>query len=199
MSDAELAGLQQVSDWIRDELEEYGYLVAKGIQLHSAFEETEGIASAMLRSLVVSGAREGARHGGLTPTRAHNGWDLVWSEDGLYRKYRIKKAVKAKSGAFEMLVGTNSALMKPSPESLIGEEQWVLGFTVTASRAIEDVFAARIVDITDHKVPQLVLGAPIILGSGGTPPTGGKFTSADEDFLPGFEDETTYDDEGAVA
>lgn len=200
MSDAELAGLHQVADWIRDEVEEYGYLVASAIELHPAFDETEGIASAMLRGLVVTGARKGAHRGGLTPTRAHNGWDLVWSEDGLYRKYRIKKAAKAKSGGFEMLVGTNSALMKPAPESLIGEEQWVLGFTVTASRAIEDVFAARIMDVTDHKVPQLVLGAPIILGSGGTTPTGGKFTSDEEDFLPGFEDETTYDDEeGAVA
>lgn len=200
MSDAELAALHLVADWIRDEVEENGYLVTKGIKLHPAFDETDGIASAMLRGLVVSGARDGARLGALTPTRAHNGWDLIWSEEGLYRKYRIKKATKSRSGAFEMLVGANSALVKLSPESLISEEQWVLGFTVTASRDIDDVFAAKILGVTGRRVQQLVLSAPIILGTGSTLPSGGKFVSAEEDFLPGFEDDPSADDaDGSVA
>lgn len=200
MSDAELAALHLVADWIRDEVEENGYLVTKGIKLHPAFDETDGIASAMLRSLVVAGARDGARLGGLTPTRAHNGWDLVWSEEGLYRKYRIKKSTKSRSGAFEMLVGTNSALIRLRPESLIGEEQWVLGFTVTASRDIDDVFAAKILGVTERQVPKLVLSTPVLLGTESTPPTRGKFISDEEDFLPGFEDDESADDaDGSVA
>lgn len=182
----ELRALHQVADWIRDEVEESGYLVAKATDLHPAFGETGELASLMVRNLVVSGARQGARTVGLTPTQAHNGWDLVWSEVGTYRKYRIKKARKGRYGAFEMLVGTNSSLMKALPESLIGEEQWVLGYTVSADRGIEEVFAAKILGVTDHKVPQLVLGTSVSLGSGDPPPHGGKFTSKEEDFLPGF-------------
>lgn len=193
----ELQALHQVADWIRDEIEESGHLVTKATGLHPAFDETDEIASAMVRSLVLVGARQGARDAGLTPTRAHNGWDLVWSEAGTYRKYRIKKARKGRDGVFEMLVGTNSALTKAVPESLIGEEQWVLGYTVSTDQAIQDVFAAKILGVTDHKVPQLVLGSTLLLGSGGTPPRGGKFTSDDEDFLPGFGDQDLEHDRAA--
>lgn len=190
----ELQALHQVADWIRDEIEESGHLVTKATGLHPAFDETDEIASTMVRSLVVASARQGARAVGLTPTRAHNGWDLVWSEVGTYRKYRIKKARKGRGGNFDMLVGANSALMKPAPESLIGEEQWVLGYTVSAERVIEEIFAAKILGVTDHKVPQLILGNAVLLGSGGTPPGGDRFTSDDEDFLPGFGDEAADDD-----
>lgn len=193
----ELQALHQVADWIRDEIEESGHLVAKAVGLHNAFGETDEIASVMVRSLVVAGARRGARTVGLTPTRAHNGWDMVWSQVGIYRKYRIKKARKGRGGAFEMLVGPNSALMKPVPESLIGEEQWVLGYTVSVDRGVEEVFVAKIVGVTDHKVPQLVLGDTVLLGSGGPPSNGGRFVSEDEDFLPGFGDDDADDDSAA--
>lgn len=196
LSDAERAGLHDVAGWIRDEVEENGHLVDKGIGLHPAFDEQDDIASAMLRGLVLFGARHGARTCGLVPTRAYNGLDLVWSEDGVYRKYRIKKAKKGKTGAFEMLVGTNSVLWQPQAESLIVEEQWVLGYTVSATRNIDEVFAAKVIGITSHKVPHLVFGTIILLGSGSTTPPG-KFTSDDEALLPGFEDHAT--DAGSAA
>lgn len=200
ISDDELKALHHVADWIRDEAEESGHLVTRATGLHPAFAETDEIASALLRSLVVWGARDGAHCSGLMPTRAHNGWDLVWSREGLYRKYRIKKAQKGKRDArFEMLVGTNSALARPSAESLIGEEQWVLGYTVTANRGIDEVFAAQILGVTDHKVPQLVLSAPVLLGTPRTPPTGGRFVSDDDDFLPGFEDKQSDEATGSAA
>lgn len=195
----ELQALHEVADHIQDEIEVCVHLVTKATGLHPAFDETDEIASAMVRSLVVAGARQGARAVGLTPTRAHNGWDLVWSEEGIYRKFRIKKAKRGKNGAFQMLVGTNSALTNPLPQNLIGEEQWVFGYTTTSDRMIDAVFAAPILGVTDHKIPQLVLGNPVLLGSGGTPSGGGKFTSDDEDFLPGFEGDAEGDAAGSVA
>lgn len=185
-SATELAGLHDVAGWIRDEVEEHGHLIRRAVDLHPAFDESDDIASAMLRRLVLFGARGGARDVGLTPTAAYNGLDLVWSEEGVYRKYRIKKARKGRAGAFEMLVGPNSVLFQPQPDSLIGEEQWVLGYTVTAAGDIDEVFAARVVGVTSHKVPQLIFGTVIMLGTAPTPPTGGRFISDDEDFLPGF-------------
>ena len=62
----ELQALHQVADWIRDEIEESGHLVAKAVGLHNAFGETDEIASVMVRSLVEGGARRGARTVGLT-------------------------------------------------------------------------------------------------------------------------------------
>lgn len=182
----ELAGLHDVAGWIRDEVEEHGHLIRRAVGLHPAFEESDEIASAMLRRLVLFGARGGARNVGLSPTAAYNGLDLVWSEEGVYRKYRIKKARRGRGGAFEMLVGPNSVLFQPQPDSLIGEEQWVLGYTVASEGDIDEVFAAPVVGVTSHKVPQLVFGTVIMLGTAPTPPTGGKFVSDDEDFLPGF-------------
>lgn len=193
----ELAGLHHVARWIRDEVDESGHLIGRAVGLHPAFDESDEIASAMLRRLVLFGARDGARAVGLVPTPAYNGLDLVWSEEGVYRKYRIKKARKGRGGTFEMIVGPNSVLFQPQPESLLGEEQWVLGYTVTPAGDIDEVFASRVVGVTNHMVPQLVFGTVILLGTGPTPPTGRKFTSDDEDFLPGFEDDVA--DEGGAA
>lgn len=194
-----MAGLHDIAGWIRDEVEENGHLIDRGVALHPAFDESDDIASGMLRRLVLYGARHGARAVGLVPTRAYNGLDLVWSEPGVYRKYRIKKAKKGRAGAFEMLVGPNSALFLPQAESLIGEEQWVLGYTVSSTRDIDDVFAAKVIGVTAHKVPQLIFGAVITLGSGGVPPSGGRFTSDADDFLPGFESDATGDHAGSAA
>ncbi len=186
ISPAELAALHGVADGIRDEVEENGHRIDQAIGLHHAFAESDEIASSMLRALVVDGARAGARQNGVSPTRAHNGWDIVWAEEGLYRKYRIKKATKGRGEVpFDMLVGMNSALTHRTPE-LLGEEQWVLGYTVTSSRDIDEVFAARILGVTDHKVPHLILGQAVLLGSGSTPPKSTRFVSDGDEFLPGF-------------
>jgi hypothetical protein len=197
---AELDGLQHVADWIRDEVDENGHLIRRAVGLHPAFDEGNEIASAMLRRLVLFGARGGARDVGLVPTPAYNGLDLVWSEEGVYRKYRIKKARKGRAGSYEMLVGPNSVLFQAQTDSLLGEEQWVLGYTVALTGEIDEVFAARVIGVTNHKVPQLVLGTVISLGAAPTPPTGGRFTSDNEDFLPGFEDDgANQDDAGSAA
>ncbi|AQP43778.1 hypothetical protein RPIT_02240 [Tessaracoccus flavus] len=120
------------------------------------------------------------------------GWDLVWCDEDVYRRYRVKKATRSEeTGEFEMLMGANSNLLKPAidADSLIREEQWVLGYTVTPLRTIDEVFVAEILGSTASRVGHLLLGPHVSLG-----PTssrdGGRFLSDAEDQLPGFDDDS---------
>ena len=197
--DVELAGLHRIAEAIRDEVEENAHTIDRATSLHPAYSETDHIGGGMLRQLVLHGARSLASAVGLTPTPAHGGWDLTWSDERVYRKYRIKKATKNESGEFEMLVGLNSNLLQNDVETLLIEEQWVLGYTATTLHTIDEIFAAEVTGATDSRVGRLVFGRMIMLGRT-TPPDGGRFLSDDEDVLPGFEDDSGAGDAaGAVA
>lgn len=201
ISEAELASLNQVAETVREEVEASSHLVATAIELHPAFEETGDIAGAMVRRLVLHGARVGSQANALSPTSVRGGLDLVWSEEGLYRRYRIKKATRARSGSYEMMVGANSAIVASAEDNLIGDEQWVLGFTVSETWEIADLFVARVLGMIPGKVSRLHLGAPVPLAiTPPTPPDRG-FTSRTEDYLPGLDDEEAEggSGEGTVA
>ena len=70
---------------------------------------------------------------------------------------------------------------------MIPTERWVLGYTVDDDGMVVDIFAARVLGITEDALPRLKLGTVTLLGLTGTatPPSGRGFQPADEDDLGG--------------
>ncbi|MCC2592534.1 hypothetical protein LKO27_03750 [Tessaracoccus sp. OS52] len=183
-------GLHSVADAIREEVESYLHTIDKALELHPAYRETQHITSEMVRSLVVHAARSSGGEVRLPLASTLGGFDLVWSDDHVFRKYRVKKATRNdESGEFEMLVGPNSGLLTSctEPDPLFAEEQWVFGYTVSPLRTIDEVFVAEVLGSTAAKVGHLLLGTPIVLART-APPDDGRFHSDEEDHLPGYDE-----------
>ena len=124
-------------------------------------------------------------------TVSGGGCDIIDLVDGTDRRFRVRKAdVDAETGEYDIISTSDSILVLTDvePESLIPTERWVLGYTADSDGMIADIFAARVVGITQGAVPRLRLGMVTALGVRGTPTTlssGQGFQPADEDDLGG--------------
>jgi hypothetical protein len=105
------------------------------------------------------------------------GCDVIDLLDGADRRFRVRKAnVDPDTGSYEIIGGPNAIM-------------------------VVDIFAARVLGITEDAVPRLRLGPVTLLGAGSstTLPPGGGFQPADEDDLGDeFDEGDSGDDTGEV-
>jgi hypothetical protein len=181
----ELEKLHTVALWIRETLEEHGYLVSEAVSLHPAFSSTRRPSSTFARELVIDGARKGASIAGLNPQDESGGLTLESLDDRVRRQYRVKRARRDAEGRYDMICGLGSSILSEEPDSLFIEERWVVGYTMSDEHVVEEIFAGEIVDRWGDGPVHLVLGQIIPLSAPPTPP---GFNSTDDDDLPGFDD-----------
>ncbi|WP_300014909.1 hypothetical protein [Pseudonocardia sp.] len=183
--ESEIAVLRQVAREIRESTEESGYKVGVAVRQHGAFSQTRGPASALERSLVLEAARRGASQAGLTFEAASGSLDIITNCGDTIRYYRVKHVKLTAAGEYKVICGEGSSLLVTEPESLLREEKWILGYTLSDDHTIERLIAAEIVGWRGEGPVCLTLGSIIVLTDDPSPR---GFTSTDED-LPGFEDE----------
>lgn len=195
--------MHQLADEIRETFEDRGWKIDKATGLDPAFGRSRRSRSSLGRDLVLDAIDETAGRLGLAcRSVGGGGCEVIDLTDGADRRFRVRKAdVNPETGEYEIVSTSESILVitDAEPDSLIPTERWVLGYTVDGEGMVVDVFAARILGITEEQVPRLRLGTVTLLGAGGTLlPQGQGFQPADEDDLgEGFgRDEESDDNTG---
>lgn len=186
-SETEVQQLRQVATDLREVHEERGHRVGQALGVDSAFGS--GMTRSWLgRDLTVEAISEAASQRGLDfrPVKGL-GREFRFIAEGVDRRYRLKKANRRSDGSYAILANSDSALAaEHEQETLLPEEAWVLGYTLTEDCLLQDVFIAPILDRTEGHPGHLVLGRIIELLASPTPPAG--FQPSDDDDL-GFDDE----------
>src|SRR5262245_19767851 len=181
--------MHQLADEIRETFEERGWKIEQAVQLDQAFSQTRRPRSSLGRALVLDAIEEASSRIGLGyKSVSGGGCDVIDLVDSADRRFRVRKAdIDPDTGDYDIICGSDSILIvtDAEPDSLLPAERWVLGYTVDDEGLIVDIFAARVLGITEDAVPRLQLGPVTLLGAGSsaTPPPGGGFQPADEDDL----------------
>ncbi|WP_313673108.1 hypothetical protein [Mycolicibacterium sp.] len=180
--------MHRLADEIRETFEERGCRIAQAVQLDQAFSNTRRPQSSLGRALVLEAIQEATSRIGLgLKSVSGGGCDVVDFVDNSDRQFRVRKAdLDPDTGYYDIIAGSDSILITDAePDSLILSERWVLGYTVDDDGMIVDIFAAKVLGITEHSVPRLTLGPTTLLGAGscGATPPGAGFKPADEDDL----------------
>lgn len=181
--------LHRLADEIRETFEDRGWKIEKATHLDSAFSKTRRSQSALGRDLVIDAIETATARIGLACRSVRGGaCDVIALVDGADRRFRVRKAnIDPDTGDYE-IIGTSDSILvisEAEPDSLFPAERWVLGYTVDGDGMIIDIFAARVLGMTEDSVPRLRLGPVTLLGTGGSPtlPSGWGFRPADEDDL----------------
>ncbi|PBA30411.1 hypothetical protein CKJ65_18680 [Mycobacterium intracellulare] len=181
--------MHQLADEVREVFEERGFRIGQAVQLDPAFNTTRRPQSSLGRALFIEAIQVAASHIGLGYRTVRGGAcdvsDIVGSAD---RRFRVRKAgINPHTGDYVIMAGSESILTVSDAEadSLFTVERWVLGYTVDDDGLIADIFAARVIGMTEESVPCLRLGPVTLLGADGfgTPPSGGGFQPAQENDL----------------
>lgn len=183
--------MHQLADEIRDTFTERGHNIGKATDLDPAFQNGRKPQSALGRSLVVDAVQAGASRSGLECRTTQGGsLEIMFPTDLGYRAFRVLKAAKDQaSGGYTILTSSDAIMTIEDEESLLPTERWVLGYTVDDDGLVDDIFAARVVGITEGSVRELVLGPATLLGGGASPDPEPRFRPSDEDDLPFGDDE----------
>jgi hypothetical protein len=179
--------MHRLADEIREVFDERGHKIAQATRLDPAFTRSRRPQSALGRDLFLDTAERMA-------SRLALGWrpvggggsDVVALIDGVERRFRILKATSdPESGDLVIVCRSDSILTvaDTEPDDLVPVEQWVLGYTVDDQGVVVQIFAARVLGLTESAVPRLRLGAVTFLGTCQTPEPGGRFVPPDEDDL----------------
>ena len=197
--------LHRLADELRETFSERGHKIEKALNADRAFRRTRRSESSLVRDLVLEGIETGTMKIGL-------GWipvvggscDVQAIIDGTDRRFRVLKAgISSETGDYEIIASSDAimTITDAEPDALFPTERWVLGYTVDDDGMLVDIFAAKVLALSDHSVPRLILGPITELGAHVTPtsPNGG-FHPVDEDDLEGMEDDDNgEEDDGAVA
>lgn len=181
--------MHQLADEIRETFEDRGWKIEKATQLDPAFSKTRRSRSSLGRDLVLDAIEEATTRIGLgCQSVSGGGRDVINLVDGADRRFRVRKAdIDPDTGEYDIICTSDSILVitDAEPDSLILTERWVLGYTVDDEGMVVDIFAGRVLGITEDAVPRLRLGTVTLLGISGTPtpPSGRGFQPADEDDL----------------
>jgi hypothetical protein len=183
--------MHQLADEIRETFEDRGWRIEKATQLDPAFSKTRRSRSSLGRDLVLDAIEEATTRIGLgSQSVCGGGRDVIDLVDGADRRFRVRKAdIDPDTGGYNIISTSDSILVitDAEPDALILTERWVLGYTVDGEGMVVDIFAGRVLGVTDDAVPRLKLGTVTLLGTSGSPtsPSGRGFQPADEDDLGG--------------
>ncbi|MEN8674144.1 hypothetical protein [Nocardioides sp.] len=192
--------MHRLADEVRAVFEDRGYKVGKATELDRAFRRSRRSQSSLSRDLVLDAIEHAASGLGLGFKSVRGGaYDIGHITDGADRRFRVRKAgTNPETGQYEIVAGSENIMFidDAEPESMYPTERWVFAHTTDDSGIVIDIFAARVLDITDETVPRLVLGEVIPLGESiYNPPTPGTYVPDDEDDLGDFDKEQDDQDE----
>lgn len=177
--------LSVVAHEAREVFEERGYAVGAAIGLDPAFRRSRRPSSALNRELISAAIEVGAVRAGLHCGSSSGGAVELHIESApRWAVLRLKSAKKAADGTYRIVTNSSSTWGAFDEETLVYEEPWVFGYTLS-SAGLDEIFVAHVDAITEGAPGVLILGEPILLGKP-SPSTGG-FQPADES-LPGFEE-----------
>jgi hypothetical protein len=181
-SEDEFARLQRLAYEISEELDANGFRVDQALGRHPAFNDGRAVTSVLERSIIKFSAARAASVAGVFPRKVSGGLEILSSDDGIFRSYRMKLARRRQDGSIDLVCGANSALLRTSePEGLFERaENWILGCILTSDHHAKELFVGEIVDWVGENPVHLKLGAIIPLLPVGPPP---GFTSDEEDDL----------------
>jgi hypothetical protein len=196
--------MHRLADEVRAVFDDRGYKVGKATGLDRAFRRSRRSQSSLSRDLVLDAIEHAAPGLGLGFKSVRGGaYDIGYITGGADRRFRVRKAdVDPESGKYDIVAGSDNTMVidDAEPDSMYPTERWVFGHTADDSGIVGDIFAARVLDITDESVPRLVLGDVTQLGeSTYNPPTPGTYVPDDEDDLGDFnkvQDDQDEDESG---
>lgn len=190
--------MHRLADEIRAVFEDRGYKVGMATELDPAFRRSRRPQSALSRDLVLDAIEEASLRLGLGAQPVGGGGvDIAHIVDGADRRFRVRKAeFDRESGEYEILCESGNIMVveDSEPDSLFPTERWVFSYTADDQGMVLDIFAARVLGVTEGRVPRLRLGPITPLGELlTTPPTGGSYIPADEDDLGDYDEDQQVD------
>lgn len=189
--------LEQVAFEIREVYEERGHNVDSALGQDSAFRESGRSRSSLSRDLIAEAFLAGASRVGFDlDSGAWGAKQFRVTLGHSFGLFRLKKAEKTANGSYRVVTSSSSAWGETDEDTLIAEEPYVLGYTLSNNQ-IDDIFFAKVNGVTEGNPGELVLGRAVLLGGRG-PIGGGSFEPVVDDDLPGF-DEIESDDSASGA
>lgn len=190
--------MHRLADEIRAAFEDRGYKVGKATRLDRAFRRSRRSQSTLSRDLVLDAIEEATQRLGIGfKAVGGGGFDIAHIVDGVDRRFRVRKAqFDPETGEYDIICKSDDFMVieDSEPGSMFPSERWVLSYTVDSHGMIVDIFAARVLGITETSVPRLRLAPPTPLGEALTTPPPGPYVPADEDDLGDFDDDQRGDE-----
>jgi hypothetical protein len=189
--------MHRLADEVRAVFEDRGYKVGKATGLDRAFRRSRRSQSSLSRDLVLDAIEHAAPGLGFKSVRG-GAYDIGYITDGADRRFRVRKAdIDPETGHYDIVSGSDIMVLDDAePDSMYPTERWVFGHTADDHGFVIDLFAARVLDVTDEIVPRLVLGEVTQLGESiYNPPTPGTYVPDDEDDLGDFDKDQDDQDE----
>lgn len=182
-SSSELAQLNRLSNELREEFEERGHRIDKGLSADRAFGR--GSRSSMTRELVADVISAAASPMGIDFRSVNGAGRELRFLSAVDRRYRLRRARRSVDGELVVPVSSDSALAIDEL-TLIREEHWGFLWVVNDDSQMAEVLIAEIVGFTEGRPGRLRFGEVIALGSPNSPR--GGFRPTDEDLDLGDED-----------
>jgi hypothetical protein len=189
--------LERVAFEIREVYEERGHNVDSALAQDAAFIASGRSRSSLSRDLVAQAFVTGASRVGFDLDSAAWGAKQFRANLGhAFGVFRLKKAEMTANGSYRVVTNSSSTWGEIDEDTLIVEEPYVLGYTLSNNQ-VDDIFFAEVTGIIQGNPGELVLGRAVLLGGRG-PVGGGSFEPVVDDDLPGF-DEVEFDDSASGA
>jgi hypothetical protein len=101
------------------------------------------------------------------------------------------------NGTYKVVTSSSSTWGELDEDTLIAEEPYVLGYTLSGNQ-VDDIFFAKVNGVIQGNPGELILGRAVLLGGKG-PIGAGSFEPEVDDDLPGFDDVESDDSASRVA
>jgi hypothetical protein len=184
--------LEQVAFEIREVYEERGHNVDSALAQDVAFSTSGRSRSSLSRDLVAQAFMTGASRVGFElDSGAWGAKQFRASLGGGFGVFRLKKAERTAQGTYKVVTNSSSTWGEIDEDTLIVEEPYVLGYTLSSNQ-VEDIFFARVHGVIQGNPGELILGRAVLLGGRG-PIGGGSFEPVVDDDLPGFDEDESED------
>ena len=187
LDDEALALLNQIAAEVRDVFEDRGYTIGNALSQDRAFRRSNRPKSSMTRELIAEGLEIGSARAGVWCDKGPGGSQEIHLEVlGRPCVFRLKNAKALSNGEYKIVTNNVSNWGDLDEETLIFEEPWALGY-VLGKEGLAEIFAAKVLGITEGTPGVLILGPAVELGH--RPMPSGGFVPAEEE-LEGFESES---------
>jgi hypothetical protein len=189
--------LEQVAFEIREVYEERGHNVDSALAQDAAFIASGRSRSSLSRDLIAQAFVAGASRVGFDLDSGAWGAKQFRANLGAsFGVFRLKKAEATVNGSYKVVTNSSSTWGEIDEDTLIVEEPYVLGYTLSSNQ-VGDIFFAKVNGVIPGNPGELVLGRAVLLG-GRSLIAGGSFEPTVDDDLPGF-DEIESDDSASGA
>jgi hypothetical protein len=190
--------LGQVAFEIREVYEERGHNVDSALAQDTAFSASGRSRSSLSRDLVAQAFVAGASRVGFDLDSGAWGAKQFRANLGdSFGVFRLKKAELTANGSYKVVTNSSSTWGEIDEDTLIAEEPYVLGYTLSGNQ-VDDIFFAKVNGVIQGNPGELILGRAVLLGGRG-PIGGGSFEPAVDDDLPGFDDIESDDSASGAA